>query len=255
MYFVITGIVEANPIVVYDYIVLIIFHSILLKLKLGILFFDFIYYINFMFIVLDAIDGAGKGFQREIIVNLLRTKYLKSVEEEEYPVHNSFYNTVIHPALQKEVTMNSASWVLSYLLDKTLSADKIKKHIGSSDTHIITDGYFTTTIAYQSYLMKQVSIDKLLQYSIDFDIPKPDFAIYLDVDPIIAYNRKQKEEGHEEGLDIFEGDIKKQKKLRQIFNTMVKENIYCPWEIVDGNGNPDEVTSLILEVLSKKGVI
>jgi thymidylate kinase len=208
-----------------------------------------------MFIVLDAIDGAGKGRQRIEVADRLDKEYGLRVKTQDFPVHNAFYETVIHPALQGEKKMNSASWVLSYLLDKTLMADTINEYIGNKEEIFISDGYFTTTLAYQSYLMQQVEVDKLLQYAEEFKIPKPDFAIYLDVDPKIAFERKAKEEGHEEGLDIFEGDLVKQEKLRKIFQDMVKDQIYCEWEIVDGNNSIEEVTDAIIQIFKKRGVI
>lgn len=208
-----------------------------------------------MFVVLESIDGGGKGRQREEISAYLLENSNINLVGEEFPVHNAFYEVLVHPALQEQTTMNSASWVLSYLLDKTLQADRIEPHVGTKDSLFFADGYFTTTIAYQSLLMKQVELEKLIQYSVDFKIPKPDFAIYIDVDPELALSWKQKEEGHEEGLDMFEKSIEKQKKLREIFTKMAKENIYCEWEIVDGNADIPTVTGRILEVFKKRGLL
>ncbi len=206
-----------------------------------------------MFIVLESIDGGGKGLQRiEVSDKLAKAGY--KVEGAEFPIHNAFYETVIHPALQGEEKMNRASWVLSYLLDKTLFADKITSFLKEKDSIYLVDGYFTTTIAYQSLLMGQVELNKLIAYGEEFDIPKPDLAIFLDVNPEVAIARKQKEEGHDEGPDMFEKSITKQKKLQEIFRRMVKENIYCDWEQVDGNGSIEEVTQLILDVLKKRAI-
>lgn len=206
-----------------------------------------------MFIVLESIDGGGKGFQRIEITDKLVKKGIE-VKGAEFPIHNAFYETVIHPALQGEAKMNQASWVLSYLLDKTLYTDNIHEAV-EEDKIFLADGYFTTTIAYQSLLMEQVPLERLIQYGDEFDIPVPDLAIFLDVDPEVAMARKNKEEGHEEGPDMFEKSIKKQQKLRDIFKKMVNENIYCKWEMVDGNGTPEEVTNSILEVLKRHKVI
>lgn len=203
-----------------------------------------------MFIVLDAIDGAGKGAQRIEISNLLAQKGIH-VQSEEFPVHNVFYESVVHPALQELTTLNKASWVLSFLLDKTMQADKILPFVGSPDKHFIADGYFTTTIAYQSFLSGQVSLDKLLTYSEDFEIPKPDLAIFLDVDPEVAMSRKEKEEGHDEGLDMNEKSLDKQKKLQTIFTKMYTEQIYCKWEKVDGNGTIPEVSNGIMQIIEQ----
>lgn len=207
-----------------------------------------------MFIVLESIDGGGKGHQRIEVVNEL-DKIGKEVKGAEFPIHNAFYETVIHPALQGETKMNPASWVLSYLLEKTLYTDNIVPFVGDKrDKVFVADGYFTTTIAYQSLLMDQVPLERLIQYGEDFEIPRPDLAIYLDVDPAVAMKRKNKEEGHEEGPDMFEKSVKKQERLQKIFQKMVKENIYCDWAQVDGNGTPEEVTKAIVDVLAKHGV-
>jgi len=201
-----------------------------------------------MFIVLDGIDGAGKGRQREEVIAQLQIQN-KQVAGEEFPVHNSFYENVIHPALQEQITMNGPSWVLSYLLDKTLQAPTIEPYVGNPNNLFIADGYFTTTIAYQSFLMQQVEPQKILEYAKEFKIPTPDLAIYIDVDPKIAMKRKNTEEGHEEGLDMFEKSIEKQNKLRNIFLKMVKDGIYCNWQQVDGNRGIEVIRDDIIQII------
>ncbi len=208
-----------------------------------------------MFIVLESIDGGGKGRQRIEVSDFLAKNYNIEVKGVEFPIHNAFYEVVIHPALQEETTMNGPSWVLSYLLDKTLEAPKIQPFVGKNNNLFIADGYFTTTIAYQSLLMKQVPLDRLLRYSNEFEIPKPDLAVFIDVDPKVAIARKEKEEGHEEGPDMFEKSIKKQEQLRKIFNDMVDKNIYCNWAKVNGNLSIEEVRDQIIEVLKEKNII
>lgn len=207
-----------------------------------------------MFVVFESIDGGGKGRQRIEVSQKLADMGIE-IKGAEFPIHNAFYETVIHPALQGETKMNKASWVLSYLLDKTLFTDNIVPYVGKNTNVFIADGYFTTTIAYQSLLMEQVELDKLIEYGQEFEIPVPDLAIYLDVDPEVAIKRKQKEEGHDEGPDMFEKSIQKQKKLQGIFSKMAKENIYCEWEQVDGNGKVEEVTESIVEVLRKRSIV
>ncbi len=208
-----------------------------------------------MFIVLESIDGGGKGRQRIEVSDFLDKEYGIEVKGVEFPIHDAFYETVIHPALQKETKMNGPSWILSFLLEKTRYAHNIEPFVSREGNLFIADGYFTTTIAYQSLLMQQVPLEKLLEYGEDFEIPKPDLTIFLDVDPKIAIERKNKEEGHDEGPDMFEESIEKQEKLRQIFKKMVDEDIYCDWDIVDGNGSVEEVRDSILEVLKQKEII
>ncbi|MEO6728594.1 MAG: hypothetical protein ABIM99_01600 [Candidatus Dojkabacteria bacterium] len=208
-----------------------------------------------MFIVLDSIDGAGKGKQREVLEQYLKANTSIKLKTEGFPVHNEFYNYVVHPALQEEKTMNGPSWVLSYLLDKTLETPNIKPFVGEKNNLYIADGYFTTTIAYQSLLMKQVKLAKLIFLAKQFEIPQPDLAIFIDADPEVAFKRKREEEGHNEGLDMFEKSLKKQKKLQAIFNKMVDKQIYCKWLRVDGNGTIEEVLQNIIQVLKDNDII
>lgn len=208
-----------------------------------------------MFIVLESIDGGGKGRQRIEVSDVLDKEYGIEVKGVEFPIHDVFYESIIHPALQKETKMSGPSWILAFLLEKTLYAHNIEPFVSRKGNLFIADGYFTTTIAYQSLLMKQVPLDRLLQYGVDFEIPKPDLTIFLDVDPKVAIERKNKEEGHDEGPDMFEESIEKQENLRQIFKKMVDEKIYCEWEMVDGNGSIDDVRDSILEVLKKRAII
>lgn len=208
-----------------------------------------------MFIVLDSIDGAGKGKQREVLEMYLRKNTKLDIKTEGFPVHNKFYEHVVHPALQEETTMNSASWVLSYLLDKTLEAPTIERYVNKLDNLYIADGYFTTTIAYQSLLMKQIKLMSLLSLGKKFGIPLPDIAIFIDTDPEVAFKRKQAEEGHNEGLDMFEKSLEKQKKLQHYFRKMAKGNIFCKWEVVDGNGTIEDVLNNIVKVLKVNDII
>lgn len=170
-----------------------------------------------MFIVLESIDGGGKGKQREELTKLIQTEHPEfNLKSQGFPLHNDFYSVLTHRALQGEIEMNNESWLLAFLLDKTLETDNIWPHVNTNDSLYLADGYFTTTIAYQAHLMGQVEHEKLLAYAKDFRIPEPDLTIYIDVDPAIAMDRKAHEDGHEEGLDMFERSLDKQKRLREI---------------------------------------
>jgi dTMP kinase len=205
-----------------------------------------------MFIVLESIDGGGKGKQREEITSLIEETYPTfDLKSQGFPLHNDFYNVLTHRALQGEIDMNNESWILAFLLDKTLETDNIWPYVGSNSDLYLADGYFTTTIAYQAHLMGQIDHEKLLSYAKDFRIPKPDLNIFIDVDPEVAMKRKAIEEGHDEGLDMFERSIDKQKRLREIYNLMSSRNEFGEWVKIDGNGSIDEVKSTILEVIKK----
>ncbi|HLD03671.1 MAG TPA: hypothetical protein VJC17_02770, partial [Candidatus Dojkabacteria bacterium] len=71
-----------------------------------------------MFIVLEGIDGAGKGLQRNEIISLLQDK-VKQLFSTEFPDHKSvIYNALIHPGLHQEIELTPSALFLSFLLDQ-----------------------------------------------------------------------------------------------------------------------------------------
>jgi thymidylate kinase len=208
-----------------------------------------------MLIVLEGIDGAGKGKQRLEVVKLLQSK-IKKLNTFEFPNHQSpIYKHIIHPALHEEIKLNSASWFLSFALDQILQSDIISDAVKSKTSYCIVDGYFTTTIAYQCIMNKSYSVKQALDFAKQFGIPKPDISIFIDADPVIAQKRKMIEEGHDEGMDIFERSLEKQKKIRSAFLKMAKNSTLSKWLIVDGNGSIEEVTQNIMQTLKKHKLI
>jgi len=208
-----------------------------------------------MFVVIDGIDGAGKGRQRAELVNFLADKDFE-VTTTDFPDHQGqIYKNIIHPALHEEIEMTPQTWFLAFVLDQLLWSSKINPAIGSKDKHFISDGYFTTTLAYQCKLSKVMSVEEALGLATRFGLPVPDFVIFLDVDPKVAMARKMDEEGHDEGLDIFERSLKKQQKIREAFLELAKEQAWTKWEVIDGNGSIEEVNKSIRNTLSKHKII
>jgi len=207
-----------------------------------------------MFIVLEGIDGAGKGHQRNELVSLLADE-VENVTTADFPDHNSaIYEHLIHPALHEEIEVSPQGMFLSFVLDQVLWQKKISPSLGSKTNFFIADGYYTTTLVYQCLMNKTISVKKALQYAKDFEIAVPDLVVYLDVDPEIAMERKMHEEGHDEGLDIYERSLKKQKKIRQGFQQMVKDQSFGKWVQVDGSGTIEEVGGNIVEALRKNKI-
>lgn len=207
-----------------------------------------------MFIVIEGIDGAGKGRQRKQLLDHLESKSL-SYDTTDFPDHQGvLYEHIIHPALHSEISLNPEAMFVSFALDQMLWQEPISKHIGVKDSHFVADGYFTTNIAYQCMLLKTVPLGNALDFATKFNLAQPDVVVFLDVDPEIAMQRKADEEGHDEGPDMFEADIAKQKKIRDAFLQLAKDNTFGKWSVVDGNGTIDEVFTNILTALKSHDI-
>lgn len=203
-----------------------------------------------MFIVLEGIDGAGKGRQRnELIKNF--DKQSIDYGTIDFPDHSGvLYKELIHPAIHNELDLSPKALMLSFILDQMLWQDRITPSKTSKDNHFIVDGYFTTTLVYQCILEEVFVLQDALELADRFEITMPDLNVFLDVDPEIAMQRKGLEEGHDEGLDRYEGNIEKQKKIRGGFLELANNNIFGEWAIIDGNGSIDEVRESILDRLN-----
>lgn len=204
-----------------------------------------------MFLVIEGIDGAGKGRQRNEITALLKPK-LKILHSLEFPDHQGvLYKELIKPALLEKISLSPAAMFISFCLDQLLYQDKVKAAKGSKSEYLICDGYFTTNLAYNVYVNKMFTAREALGFAKDFGLAPADLNIFIDVAPKKALQRKQLEPGHEQGLDINERDLLKQEKIRKAYLTMVKQGIFGTWAVVDGNGSIAEVTENIMKVLIK----
>ncbi|MCA9385715.1 hypothetical protein KC717_03645 [Candidatus Dojkabacteria bacterium] len=193
-----------------------------------------------MFIVLESIDGGGKGRQREELVKYLENKDIQ-VKSAEFPDHSTpIWDEYLHPALHGEKHMTPGAWFSAFAMEKFLWEEELKKFKGDKNNIFIADGYYTTTLVYQCIIQNKPSLEFGIQFAEQLSIVKPDLAIYLDVHPKTALARKSLEEGKEK-KDMFEEDLEKQVWIQAAFQKMVKEQVWCPWKQVDGNGSIHEV--------------
>ena len=208
-----------------------------------------------MFVVLEGIDGAGKGRQRNEVSALIKEEFSQFTSVE-FPDHQGvMYKNIIKPALLEKISIPKQSWFIAFALDQILFQDQISKAKESRDAFFICDGYFTTNIAYNAIVNRHLSVDKALQFADDFDIAEADLNIFIDVDPKVALTRKLMEPGHDEGLDVNERDLEKQRQIRSAYLHMAKDNIFGKWEIIPGNGSINEVTTEIMQVFNKYHLI
>lgn len=198
-----------------------------------------------MFIVLESIDGGGKGRQRTEIEEYYQAKAV-NIKSMGFPDHNtSVWKDYLHPGLHKEKVLNNFTWFVGFAFDKAIWQDEIKKYKNDPTNLFIADGYYTTTLVYQCIIQGFPSLDFGIQFAEEMGMVKPDLAIYLDVNPKVAMARKYQEEGKDE-KDMFESDVKMQQKIRDGFKGLIANQTWCPWKELDGSGSIEEVRDIII---------
>lgn len=203
-----------------------------------------------MFIVLESIDGGGKGRQRTELEEYYVSKGI-NVKTMGFPDHNnSVWRDYLHPALHGEKVLNKFTWFVSFAFDKAIWQDEIKKYKSDPTNLFIADGYYTTTLVYQCLLQGFPTLDFGIKFAEEMEMVKPDLVLYLDVNPKVAMVRKYNEEGKDQ-KDMFEADIEKQESIRNGFKELVEKNVWCDWKELDGSGSIEEVRDLVLNEIQE----
>jgi dTMP kinase len=197
------------------------------------------------FIVLEGLDGSGG----ETKVNLL-FDYLKDldvdVEKLSYPDYEEPIGKLISDFLHKKYDFSPLNQFLLYLSDFLKDKEKINNWL-SQGKIIISDRYFTSTIAYQ--VQSGFSLRKALEAAELFELPKPDLIIYSKISPETSMARKIKD-GDE--LDRYESDKEFLTRLSQTYENLIQNKIFGNWVIVDAEGPIKEVGDEIKAIINEK---
>ena len=175
-----------------------------------------------MLVVLEGLDGAGKSTQ----VKKLRT-YLESVfgdlEYIHFPRYDApVYGDLISRFLRGDFGSNEAVHpqlvALLFAEDRHGAAPDMKRTLASGKT-VLLDRYVYSNIAYQCAKLKGSEEAADLREWIfnteygDFDLPKPDLNIFLDVPIGFVESKLKSQRGGADrdylagGQDIHEADI------------------------------------------------
>ena len=185
-----------------------------------------------MLVVLEGLDGAGKSTQ----VKKLRT-YLESLcgsleyvhfPRYDAPVYGELISRFFRGDFGSNETVHPQLVALLFAEDRHGAAPAMKKILADGGA-ILLDRYVYSNIAYQcAKLHEDQEAERLRDWIFnteygDFDLPKPDLNIFLDV-PIAFVESKLKadragdDRDYLEGAqDIHEADIEFQKRVRAIY--------------------------------------
>jgi len=197
------------------------------------------------FIVFEGIDGAGGETQSILLFNYIKRQKIP-VERLSYPDYRGPIGKLIHQFLHKKYDFPPEVQFLLYFTDFLKDKEKIENW-RKENKIIISDRYFTSTLAYQG--QKGFSIEKALKISKIFDLPKPDLIIYLKISPETSIKRKFREK---KNLDRHEADKKFLKKISKFYNKLIKNQIFGKWVVVDGEMSIEEVAKEIRKIVLSK---
>ena len=202
-------------------------------------------------IVYEGIDGCGKDTQ----INLMNDK-LKSLEYDTIVLSNVSDSPIgksIREVLSnKEYYISSMQMACLFLSELFLVDKQIKEYLNNGKT-VIMSRWFYSTLAYAG--------DKLNDYLAIKDISdrlicKPDYLIYLDIDPEIAMERiTKRDDTTDKKLELYENTSRLARihnKYELVLDMVSFEMKYTNIIKVDASKTIEEVFTDIYEQLNKK---
>ena len=220
-----------------------------------------------MLVVLEGLDGAGKSTQ----VKRLRA-YMESVcgslEYIHFPRYEApVYGELISRFLRGDFGSNEAVHpqlvALLFAEDRHGAAPQMKKTLDAGGT-VLLDRYVYSNIAYQcAKLSDPKEAERLRDWIFnteygDFELPKPDLNIFLDV-PIsfvensLKKNRQGTDSDYLNGQqDIHEASLDFQKRVRDIYRMQAADDpSFIVVDCSDETGNmlpADEIFNRIKKI-------
>ncbi len=184
-------------------------------------------------IVLEGIDGCGKGTQLEMLCKRTDCKVFK------YPTQKF---SMLNDYLLKKVQLDQKSLFLLFLAD---IANEQKDVSGATEKHsiVVLDRYVFSTIAYEKEGISFDEGEKIVEAS---GMLKPDMVILLDIPVSVSQERKSKQKK----LDRYEENARYLEKVRQNFLRLHEERFLTPnWHKVDASRDAESVHKDIVKLL------
>lgn len=224
-----------------------------------------------MLFVLEGLDGAGKSTQVKKLKN-----YLEGIYEDLEYIHFPRYGSPVYGGLIGKFLRGGFGSIDSvhpqlvatlFAEDRHGAAPEIKKTLEKGGS-VLLDRYVYSNIAYQCAKLKSdEEVEELRTWILDtefgnFDLPKPDLNIFLDV-PIgfveesLSHSRQSDDNRSylEGNQDIHEASIEFQKRVQSIYRRQAESDpdfISVDCSDTDGKMLPvDDIFAKIKDVVDK----
>jgi dTMP kinase len=148
------------------------------------------------FIVIDGLDGSGKGTQTDILVEKLKSEG-KRVRTLSYPVYENDSSMFVRMYLDGKFGKNPSDTnafaaSMFFACDRYISfkTDWLKD-IEDPDTYVIANRYTSANAVHQLSKLPREEWDEFLKWLWDFEfsrlcLPVPDATIYLELPPVLS---------------------------------------------------------------------
>jgi len=201
------------------------------------------------FIVLEGLDGSGKGTQIELLKEYL-TSLGKRVRVIDFPDYASDGSMLVRMYLDGKLGQSPAD-TNAYAASMFFAADRYVSYVTGwredylkDDTYIIANRYTTANAYHQLSKMPEAEWDSFLNWLWDFEfgklgLPSPDRVILLDMPESVSsalVRSRSAETGRK--IDIHEKDEGYLLACRRAANYTAQK---CGWTVIKCAGENDTV--------------
>ena len=195
------------------------------------------------FISVEGIDGAGKRTLTSFIKSFLESKEFNVIQLE-YPDYSSIWGKIIDDYLHNKIEISIDEQFFLYFIDILKDQDKLIELL-NKNTCIISDRYFSSTLAFQC--AKNFNYQKALSIIKITDIIIPDLTIFIKISPEIALKRKMIQKGF---IDRHEKDIELLTNVDHFYEKLMEEGVLSKkWVKIDGNQDKKLIENIIKEII------
>lgn len=196
-----------------------------------------------LFIVLDGLDGSGKGEMIKRLKEYLADKVLKILVTKE-PTDGKYGKQIKEILKKEEDPRGGAELCLKlFVKDREEHLQKeIEPFLKKGNSIVICDRYYYSTIAFQH--TQGIAIEKLIAENMPFKTP--DITFILDLPAEIALGRIEKRGEKKEKFEQLEF----MEELRENFLGL-KDELEDSIMIIDASGSKDEVFEQIKKEIDK----
>jgi len=189
-------------------------------------------------IVIEGLDGSGKGTQTKLLYEKLSEKY--KVSHISFPDYNCDSSALVKMYLSGQFgknpeDVNAYAASSFYAVDRFASYKKFWKDDYESGTLILADRYATSNMIYQTVKLPEDEREEFIRWVEEFEysklmLPKPDLVIYLDMLPEISQKLLSNRYGGDNSKkDIHESDVAFLKNCRE---SALYAASLCSWKII-----------------------
>ena len=205
-----------------------------------------------MFIVLDGLDGCGKGEQIKRLHNFFfeldKRNIILTTREPTYGTYGVKIRKILKE--EKDPYKNAELLLELYTKDREEHLEKTIKPFlfstGEINKIVLCDRYYHSTYAFQQ--AQGISFERI--YELQKDFLKPTITFILDLNPELALSRIQNGRANSEKFEKLEIMGKIRKNFLDLKNKL-DEKIF----VIDASKSKEEVFNQIVNVLKQENLV